>query len=56
MSSQRQARKDKQNSNSNPINYTCGVCRQVHKYVDDKPYECVNPLFVEVKEVASGNP
>jgi len=50
MSSQRRSRKDKQNSNSNPINYTCGVCKQVHEFDDAKPYQCVNPLFAEVKE------
>jgi len=30
-----------------PINYTCGECRQVHKFDKEKPYECPNKKEVE---------
>lgn len=25
--------------NNDPINFTCGICKKVHPFVDDK-YEC----------------
>ena len=39
MSKQREDRKARQAEHADPENFTCGICRRVHKFVDDK-YEC----------------
>jgi len=33
-------RAKKRAEHSNPINYTCGECRQVHKFDKKHPYIC----------------
>lgn len=40
MSTQRKIRKDKQVSEQEPINFTCGKCRKVHKYDSDNHLKC----------------
>lgn len=42
MSSQRNIRAEKRESQKNPTNFTCGVCRQVHKF--NKGYLCENEM------------
>ena len=46
VSAQRQERKDKQARHENPINFTCGFCKQVHPFVDDK-YLCPDDISNE---------
>lgn len=47
MSTQRKMRADKRAENQDPINFTCGVCMQVHEFISGKPYECTNKIVVE---------
>jgi len=49
MSSQREERKKKRMENQNPINYTCGECKQVHKYDSVNPYICENKIGEEAE-------
>jgi hypothetical protein len=42
MSTQRKNRKEVQNSKTDPINYTCGICFKVHEFDPEKPYVCPN--------------
>lgn len=39
-------RKEKREAQEKPLNFTCGVCKQVHQYVDDV-YACPNTLESE---------
>jgi len=41
MSSQRQMRKERRESSIDPINFTCGICKQVHKFNSDDEYKCI---------------
>jgi len=36
----RSDRKESRAAHSEPLNYTCGLCRQVHKFNSEKPYVC----------------
>lgn len=40
MSEQRNKRKQVRAEHNDPINYTCGVCMQVHGFNSEKPYVC----------------
>lgn len=40
MSTQRKMRAEVRAESNDPINYTCGVCHQVHKFDKDKPFIC----------------
>lgn len=40
MSDMRKKRAEERAKHSDPINYTCGVCKQVHPFDPEKPYEC----------------
>lgn len=40
MSTQRKKRAEVREAGNDPVNYTCGVCKQVHKFNPDKPYIC----------------
>jgi len=39
MSTQRKKRAEKREAETAPINFTCGLCRRVHKFNEN--YECV---------------
>jgi len=41
MSKQRQNRKDRGAEHQDPINFTCGICKQVHRFNVEMPYQCV---------------
>ena len=40
MGEARKKRKEIKEQHNNPINYTCGECRRVHKFNPEKPYIC----------------
>lgn len=45
MSTQRKERAKQREEENNPINFTCGVCGQVHEY--NEGYECPDKDEVE---------
>jgi len=50
MSSQRKIRADKRATYGDPINFTCGICHQVHKFNSDKPYDCTHGEVIDEEE------
>ena len=42
MSEKRNLKKIYQSEQHDPINYTCGICRRVHKFDSKLPYVCEN--------------
>jgi len=47
MSSQRKMRAEKRAQSTNPINFTCGECFQVHKFDSEYPYKCDKEVNVD---------
>ena len=39
-------RKENKMAHKDPINFTCGLCRQVHAFDSENPYKCelVDPI------------
>jgi len=35
---------------NDPINFTCGICKQVHEYNSEDPYRCEIYPEIEVNE------
>jgi len=38
----RKERKKTKGEHNDPINFTCGVCKQVHVFNSEEPYKCEN--------------
>ena len=43
-------RAEKRAERNNPINFTCGVCAQVHPFDSENPYDCPEDLVNEALE------
>ena len=48
MSEARNQRKKHRSEEHDPINYTCGKCKRVHKFDSEKPYVCEYDIAEEV--------
>jgi len=60
MSSQRKARAEARVASTDPINFTCGVCKQVHAFDSKDPYKCFKDIAAALEtptmeEAASGS-
>ena len=47
MPTPRHIRREKRAMYSEPINFTCGVCKQVHSFDEKNPYECIGANYTE---------
>ena len=47
MMSEHKKRADQRGEHNNPINFTCGVCKQVHSFDEKNPYECIGANYTE---------
>lgn len=43
-------RSEKRAKHSDPINYTCGACRKVHKFDRNNPYVCEKEIQQTLEE------
>lgn len=55
MSEQRNKDKEKAALHEDPINYTCGKCKRVHKFISENPYVCEYDI-AEAEVLASEAP